>query len=104
MTHDADALPYKRSRKAQIVLAAYHMRRRRARMRDREICVMLTADEQRELLIALGSEIARQREYVKTVRGLHNGTMTKTVTAIRTLGRARCKLLDAILPLGGADV
>lgn len=71
MTHDADALPYKRSRKAQIVLAAYHMRRRRARMRDREICVMLTADEQRELLIALG--------------------------------RARCKLLDAIMPLGGAD-
>ena len=103
MTHDADAMPYKRIRNAQIVLAAYHMRRRRARMRDREICVMLTADEQRELLIALGGEIARQREYVKAVRGLHNGTMEKTVTAIRTLGRARCKLLDAILPMGGAD-
>lgn len=104
MTHDADAMPYKRIRNAQIVLAAYHMRQRRARMRDREICVMLTADEQRELLIALGSEIARQREYVKAVRNLHNGAMAKTVTAIRTLGRARCKLLDAILPLGGADV
>lgn len=103
MTHDADALPYKRIRNAQIVLATYHMRRRRARMRDREICVILTAEEQRELLIALGSEIARQREYVKAVRGLHNGTMAKTATAIRTLGRARCKLLDAIMPLGGAD-
>ena len=103
MTHDADAMPYKRIRNAQIVLAAYHMRRRRARMRDREICVMLTADEQRELLIALGSEIARQREYVKAVRNLHNGAMAKTVTAIRTLGRAKRKLLDAILPLGGAD-
>ena len=103
MTHDADEMPYKRIRNAQIVLAAYHMRRRRARMRDREICVMLTADEQRELLIALGSEIARQREYVKAVRNLHNVAMAKTVTAIRTLGRARCKLLDAILPMGGAD-
>lgn len=103
MTHDADAMPYKRIRNAQIVLAAYHMRQRRARMRDREICVMLTADEQRELLIALGSEIARQREYVKAVRNLHNGTMAKTVTAIRTLGRVRCKLLDAIIPMGGAD-
>lgn len=103
MTYDADALPYKRSRKAQIVMAAYHMRRRGVRMRDREICVMLTADEQRELLIALGSEIARQREYVKAVRDLHNGTAAKTVTAIRTLDRVRRKLLDAILPLGGDD-
>lgn len=103
MTYDADALPYKRIRKVQIVAAAYHMRRRGARMRDREICVMLTADEQREMLIALGSEIARQREYVKAVRNLHNGTAAQTVTAIRTLDRVRCKLLDAILPLGGDD-
>lgn len=103
MTYDVDTLPYKRSRKAQIVMAAYHMRRRGARMRDREICVMLTADEQRELLIALGSEIARQREYVKAVRDLHNGTAAKTVAAIRTLNGVRCKLLDAILPLGGDD-